>query len=160
MTKFSEKIQKVVVNIGVGKLRNQTHFEDKVLPEIEKEIAAITSQKPSARKAKKSIAGFKVRERDVVGLQVTLRRGRMTDFLERFIMIALPRVKDFRGLDVKNVDGAGNLNVGLKDQHVFPEIDSNVSHLNFGLQITVVGKIRKRDAMIDFYRQIGVPLKK
>ena len=116
-------LEKIVVNAGIGKLKNQANFEEKVLPEIMKEIASITGQKPATRKAKKSIAGFNSREGDVIGLQVTLRRSRMDDFIKKLVTVIFPRVKDFRGLDMKNIDTHGNLNVGFHDQYVFPEIN-------------------------------------
>ena len=93
-------LAKLVINSGVGKLRNQAQFDDKILPEIEKELAIITGQKPAERKAKKSISTFKIREGEVVGLQVTLRKQRMNDFLSKVVNVVLPRVKDFRGLEV------------------------------------------------------------
>lgn len=160
MKNISDKIEKIVINIGVGKMRNTQHFDEKILPEIEKDISAITGQKPSRRSSKKSIAGFKVRQGDVVGLQVTLRKSRMEDFFERLTKIAMPRVKDFRGLDEKIIDGNGHLNIGLKDQHVFPEIDPNTSKVTFGLQITLVNKARKMKEAVDFYKKLGIPLKK
>lgn len=159
MTTITEKIEKVVVNIGVGKLRQQSQFDEKVLPEIKGEVARITGAQPSPRPARASIAGFKVREGEIVGLKVTLRRKRMEDFIARLINAVLPRVKDFRGIDPKNIDADGNLNIGLRDQLVFPEIDPNTSKVHFGLQITFVAKDCSREEMIDFYRAIGVPLK-
>jgi|SRR3989344_2081002 len=160
MQKISEKIEKVVVNTGIGRQSEQAHFEDKILPEIMKEFAAITGQKPSERKAKKSIAGFKLRMDEIIGLKTTLRKKRMEDFITRVVRIVLPRVKDFRGLELSNVDETGNLNIGLKSQLVFPEIDPNKSKVNFGVQITLVGRGRDRQKMIDFYRSIKVPLKR
>ena len=157
--KASTHLEKIVVNVGLGRLSHEPNFEAKILPEIEKEIALITSQKPAKRPAKKSIAGFKIREGDIVGLKITLRQNRMEDFLNRLNNLVLPRVKDFRGLSLKNIDTNGNLNIGLKDQFIFPEINPNVSRFNFGLQITMVSKISNREKMIDFYRSIGVPLK-
>lgn len=153
-------LAKLVVNSGVGKLRNQAQFDDKILPEIEKELATITGQKPAERKAKKSISTFKIREGEVVGLQVTLRKQRMNDFLSKVVNVVLPRVKDFRGLELSNVDHDGNLNFGFRDQTVFPEINPEKSHVAFGIQVTVVPKEKDRDAAIALYRSLGVPLKK
>ncbi|MBI4034122.1 MAG: 50S ribosomal protein L5 [Candidatus Brennerbacteria bacterium] len=158
MQKF--KLEKIVVSAGLGRLRNQASFEDKVLPAVEEELALVTGQKPSRRPAKKSIAGFKTREGDVVGLQVTLRGKRMEDFLKRLVNLVMPRVKDFRGIDLKNVDGNGNLNVGFREQFVFPEILAEKSKVNFGLQVTFVVPGKNRDKAIDFYRSVGIPLKK
>lgn len=153
-------LEKIVVNIGVGKLRNLQQFDDKILPEIEKEVALITGQKPARRGAKQSIAGFKTREGDVVGLQITLRRKKMNDFLNKIIRIVLPRVKDFRGIDIKNVDTHGNLNIGLREQTVFPEIVLEKSRTSFGIQVTCVPRSRNRAHAIDFYKSVGVPFKK
>jgi large subunit ribosomal protein L5 len=158
--KLSDKIEKIVLNVGVGKLRNLDAFEAKILPEIQSEIALITGQKPSPRPAKKSVSGFKVRSGDIVGLKATLRRSRMADFAGRLTHIVLPRVKDFRGLSEKNVDKDGNLNIGLKDQLVFPELDAAKSKVHFGLQITFVAKSRNREAMLDFYKSFGLPFRK
>jgi large subunit ribosomal protein L5 len=156
----SNNIEKVVINVGVGSQRGQAHFDEKILPEIESEMARITGQKPSRRTSRKSEAGFKMRAGDVVGLKVTLRRRYMQDFLSRLINIILPRVRDFRGLDPKIIDKEGNLNIGLTDQFAFPEVDPNTSKVSFGLQITVVPKVRKkRKETIDIYRSLGVPLK-
>ncbi len=152
-------LEKIVVNIGAGKLRNQPNFDEKVVPELIAAIATITGQKPAPRKAKKSIASFKLREGEVVGFQVTIRRARMELFLKRLIEVVFPRVKDFRGLEVTNVDEHGNLNVGFKDQFVFPEINIEKSRLTFGVQVTCVSKTKDRDEAIAFYRSVGVPLK-
>lgn len=160
MEDLMKKIEKVVVNSGLGRKSQEDHFEDKNLPEIEKDLAAITGQKPSRRPAKQSIAGFKMRAGQIVGIKVTLRGARMRDFLNRTINAALPRVKDFRGLNLSNVDGNGNLNIGFKDQTVFPEIELEKTRINFGIQITVVPKNKDREAAIDLYRSLGVPLKK
>ncbi len=150
---------KVVVNCGIGKLRGQSQFDEKVLPEIEKELAAITGQKPAERAATKSISTFKIREGEVVGLQVTLRKQRMMDFLAKVVSIVLPRVKDFRGLELSNVDHDGNLNFGFREQTVFPEINPERSRVSFGVQVTVVPRNKDREAAIALYRSLGVPLK-
>lgn len=153
-------LDKIVVNIGLGKLRNQAQFEEKFLPEVIKEAALITGQKPALRKAKKSIAGFKTRTGDIIGLQTTLRGRKMLDFLMRLIYVVFPRVKDFRGIDLKNVDENGNLNIGFREQFVFPEINIENSKVSFGLQVTIVPILKKRDKAIDLYKSFGLPLKK
>ncbi|MEX1013779.1 MAG: 50S ribosomal protein L5 [Candidatus Paceibacterota bacterium] len=155
-----KKLEKIVVNIGLGKLRDKPHFEDKILPEIVKEISIITGQKPSIVPAKKSIAGFKVREGEVVGLKTTLRGKRMIDFFSKIINTTLPRVRDFRGLNKSIVDHSGSLNIGFKDKQVFPEVDSDKSKIDFGLQVTVVPKERDRDDALEIYKEMGVPFKK
>ncbi len=153
-------VEKVVINVGVGRMSGQNSFEEKTLPEILKEVSLITGQKPVTMAARKSIAGFKIREGDIVGIKITLRKKRMEDFMKKIIHVVLPRVKDFRGLEESCVDEAGNLNIGLRDQFVFPEINQNDSKVQFGMQVTAVAKTKKRDKMIDFWKSIGVPLKK
>lgn len=153
-------LEKIVVNVGVGRARTMTQFEEKVLPAIQEELAAITGQRAAPRAAKKAVASFKTREGDVVGLQVTLRGVRMREFLARLIRIVLPRVKDFRGLERGNVDTHGALNIGLREQYVFPEINQEKSKVSFGLQVTVVPRVRDRARALAFYESIGVPLKK
>lgn len=153
-------IDKIVINIGVGRLSQQPNFEEKILPELIKETALITGQKPVITKAKKSISGFKVREGQIVGLKVTLRRRRMSDFLERLIKIVLPRVRDFRGINLKSLDANGNLSIGLREQTVFPEINPETSKFDFGMEISIVSKAKNKEEAIAFYRQLGLPLKK
>ncbi|MCL4403968.1 50S ribosomal protein L5 [Patescibacteria group bacterium] len=160
MEKEIKKIEKIVVNAGIGRLSGQAQFEEKILPAIMGDLSTITGQKPSTRPAKKSIASFKIREGQVVGLAVTLRRKKMADFLNRLVNLALPRVKDFRGLDLGNVDGQGNLNIGFREQTVFPEIDPEKAKVSFGLQVTLVPRAKNREKAIDLYRSLGVPLKR
>ncbi len=160
MEDLKKQIEKVVVNAGIGRAGQQPQFEDKILPEIEREFATITGQKPSERQAKKSIAGCKTRAGQIVGLTATLRGARMEDFMQRLINLALPRVKDLRGLPLTNVDTNGNLNIGLREQTMFPEVDLEKTKVTFGVQVTIVPKVKNRDSAIDFYRRCGVPLKK
>lgn len=157
---YGIKLDKIVINVGVGRLSQVPNFTDKIFPEIEKELALITGQKPSPRGAKKSIAGFKTRAGNIVGLKVTLRGKRMNDFLNRMLNIALPRVKDFRGIDLKNVDNSGNLNIGFREHSVFPEINLETSRINFGIEVTLVPSLKKREAALGLYRKLGVPFKK
>jgi len=157
---IKQHIEKIVVNIGIGKLTQRAQFKDKVLPEVIKELSIITGQKPAPRQAKKPIANFKTRTGDTIGLQVTLRGARMEDFFKKLIHLALPRVKDFRGISIDNIDEHGNLNIGFREQYVFPEINIDHSTVNFGLQVTIVPKIKNRAKVIDFYKSSGVPLKK
>ncbi|MBI5732837.1 50S ribosomal protein L5 [Candidatus Jorgensenbacteria bacterium] len=152
-------LEKIVVNVGVGKLRNLSQFEEKVLPEITREVSLITGQKPVSRTARQSIAGFKIRSGDVVGLQVTLRRKKKDDFLKKLVYVILPRVKDFRGVSLHNVDERGNLNIGFREQQVFPEIVPEQSRVSFGAQVTLVPVIKNREAAIDFFKGLGVPFK-
>src|SRR3989344_2083704 len=156
-----KKIEKVVVNVGVGRMNQQAGFADKVLPEVMKELAMITGQKPETRPARRSIAGFKSREGQVIGLRITLHGRRAHDFIRRIINIVLPRVKDFRGLELSNVDDGGNLNFGIREHLVFPEISPEHSKVSFGLQVTLVSKnVKDWDQAIDLYRKLGVPLKR
>ena len=156
------KIEKIVVNIGVGKMASQPNFPDKVLPEITKEISLITGQKPMFRSAKKSIAGFKLRQGAVIGLKTTLRRKRMAEFIKKLIKIALPRVRDFRGINPASIDSNGNLTIGVKEHLVFPEVSPELSKANFGLEITLVPKtrIQERSKAAEFYKNLGIPFKK
>lgn len=158
---LQNKIKKVVVNAGVGKIATSSaNFNEKVLPEIVKDLSLITGQKPSMRTARHSIAGFKIRQGNIVGLQTTLRGKRMADFIERISYIALPRLRDFRGIDLKNIDSNGNLSIGLKEQTIFPEIDSENTRTIFGFQVTIVLTDMERDEAIELYRKMGIPLKK
>ncbi|PIU98632.1 50S ribosomal protein L5 [Candidatus Wolfebacteria bacterium CG03_land_8_20_14_0_80_40_12] len=154
------KINKIVVNAGVGRLSQQPHFEEKILPELIKNLSLITGQKPMTCRAKKSIAGFKIREGQIVGLKITLRRQRMFYFLEKLIKIIFPRMKDFRGISLKNIDLAGNLSIGLKEQSVFPEINLETLKVDFGLEISIVSNIKNREEAIKLYRLLGIPLKR
>ena len=113
------KLVKAVINVGVGRI----HKEDKTIERIARDVAMLSGQKPTLRMAKKSIASFKLREGSPVGIAVTLRGKRMYDFADRFINIALPRSRDFRGIPESNVDASGNLNVGLKESSIFPELN-------------------------------------
>jgi large subunit ribosomal protein L5 len=153
-------LEKIVVNVGVGRLSQAGNFEDKVLPQLSRDVAAVCGQKPQVCRAKKSIAGFKIREGQIVGLRVTLRGRRMVDFFERLITIVMPRVRDFHGLNLTAVDEGGSLNIGLKEQFVFSEVSPEESPAVFSLQVTVVPLKRDREAAIAAYRRFGVPLKK
>lgn len=150
------RITKVTINTGTGRI----HKDDKTLERIARDLSMLAGQKPSARTVRKSIASFKVREGVTVGYALTLRGERMWDFLERFISLALPLSKDFRGIDVKNVDQHGNLNIGIKEHSIFPEITlENVKDI-FSLQVTVTTTARNRERGIALFRQLGFPLKK
>lgn len=153
-------LEKIVVNVGVGKLSQQANFDDKILPEIKQQISEITGQKPRETRAKKSIAGFKLREGQVVGVVVTLRGQKMVDFFERMNRIVLPRVHDFKGLSQGTVDERGTLHVGFREQGVFPELNPEESHFSFSFGVNIVPKSYKRDGMIEVYKQLGVPFMK
>jgi large subunit ribosomal protein L5 len=141
MEKFSIKnrmavprLLKVGINMGVRKEKESKEYFD----EVTKHLATLSGQKPVVTKSRKSIAGFKVREGDKVGLKVTLRRDRMWEFLDRLISLAIPRLRDFRGLSRKAFDGRGNYTMGITEQTVFPEVDADSVNNTQGMDITVV----------------------
>ncbi len=154
------KIVKVAINVGIGRLSQQANFEQNFLPEIAKELSLIIGQKPKNTKARISIAAFKLRKGQTIGLAITLRAQRMYDFLEKLIKIALPRLRDFRGLDLRLIDKQGNLNIGLKDHLIFPEINPEDSKVDFGMEISIVVNSRNREEAVELYRLLGIPLKK
>ncbi len=156
----NSKIEKIVVNVGVGRLSQQPNFEEKILPEVIKNLSLITGQKPVVCQAKKSISGFKIRAGQIVGLKTTLRRKRMSDFLEKLVKVIFPRVRDFRGVDSKGIDEKGNLTIGLKDQAVFPEINQETSKIDFGLEISIVNNAKNKEEAMNLYKILGVPFKK
>lgn len=144
----------VVVGIGIGKHRT----EGKFLEDATHGLTLLTGQKPALRSARKSIAGFKVREGQPVGLVVTLRGRRMEDFLSRLLLIALPRVRDFRGIPLRSVDARGNLTIGFRDASAFPEVDPAKIETVFGLQVTMVTDAGSHDAGLALFRALGFPL--
>ena len=153
-------LEKIVVDAGVGRVSQLPNFADKGLVQISRDLALITGQKPEERPARKSIAGFKTRQGQIVGLRVTLRRQKMVDFFERLITMVLPRVRDFNGLPATNVDQGGALNIGFKEQAVFPEVSLEHSPIIFSLGVCIVPRKKDRAMAITTYRSLGVPLKK
>ncbi|MCE1640287.1 50S ribosomal protein L5, partial [Enterobacter hormaechei] len=127
------RIEKITLNMGVGEAIN----DKKLLENAASDMATISGQKPLITKARKSVAGFKIREGYPIGCKVTLRGERMWDFLERLINIALPRVRDFRGVSAKSFDGRGNYSMGVREQIIFPEIDFDKVDRVRGLDITI-----------------------
>lgn len=154
------QLDKVVINSGIGRLAQQANFEDKLLPAVEEEFATIIGQHGVVKTAKISIAGFKIREGNIVGIMATLRGQKMEAFLKKVINIVLPRVRDFRGIDPKVIDGNGNLTIGLKEHLVFPELSPETSKVSFGLQITIVPKIQSYEKSQELYKKMGIPFKK
>jgi large subunit ribosomal protein L5 len=150
------KVEKVVVNVGVGK----TLKDGKMLDAIIEDIRRITGQAPVKTIAKKSIAGFKIREGQVVGVMVTLRGNRMYDFLEKLIRVALPRVRDFRGLNPKKFDGHGNYNVGIKEQIVFPETIREHMDYTFGLEVNIQTNTDSDEQGLELLKSLGFPFQK
>ena len=154
-------IEKVVVNTGFGRLvSGKTSDEQKKIQNaISEDLSLITGQKPIFKKAKKSISGFKTKKGIFIGTQVTLRGKRMYDFLERLIQIALPRCRDFQGLEPNSIDKKGNLTIGIREHIAFPEILPEKAKNIFGLEITVVTNAKKREEGIKLLRLIGFPIK-
>ena len=149
------KIQKVVVNMGLG----EATANAKIIEVGSDELARITGQKPVVRRAKKSIAAFKVRKGQPVGTSVTLRGDRMYEFLDRLVTIALPRVRDFRGVSPKGFDGRGNFTLGLKDQLLFPEIDYMKVDKARGMNVSVVTSARTDQEARKLLQLIGMPFR-
>lgn len=152
------KITKVVVNIGIGRLITASKDSKGLMNKISELAAIITGQKPSSRPAKKSIASFKVREGMPIGLKTTLRGQRMEDFIFRFINLVLPRIRDFWGIPLKNIDEQGNLNYGIKEYNVFPETEQIQNVPIFGLEITFVTNAKNREQAMKLYQLLEFPL--
>lgn len=150
------KIEKVVVNIGVGDALDNP----KALDEAVRDLTTITGQKPVVTKAKKSIANFKLREGRVIGTKVTLRGERMWSFLDRLINVALPRVRDFRGISADAFDGRGNYTLGLQEQLIFPEINYDDVGIIRGMEITIVTTAENDDQARALLSQFGMPFRK
>lgn len=148
------KLEKVVINVGTGRVAKEPKFVERV----EEDLIKLSGQKPSIRKAKKSIAGFKLREGMDVGIAVTLRGKRMYDFIDRLISIALPRSRDFHGLNSKSFDKAGNLSIGIKEHNIFPEISYESLKDIFGLEVTVVTTAKSKEEGLELLKLFGFPL--
>ena len=149
------KIQKVVVNMGLGEATQNV----KIVDTGSDELARITGQRPVTRRAKKSIAAFKVRKGMPVGTMVTLRGERMYEFLDRLMNVALPRVRDFRGVSPKGFDGRGNFTLGLRDQLIFPEIDYMKVDKTRGMNVSVVTSARTDQEARKLLQLIGMPFR-
>lgn len=149
------RITKVVVNVGTGKAKDKKKNEL-----VADRLAKITGQKPSPRGAKKSIASFKLRQGEVIGYAVTLRGERMWSFLDKLISIGMPRMRDFKGYDLKIVDGLGNLSLGLREHTIFPETADEDLRDVFGMTVTIVTTAKDKKSAQTFFRTIGFPFKK
>jgi large subunit ribosomal protein L5 len=147
------KIEKIVVNMGVG----AAVAEPKILEEAVRELESITGQKASIRKAKKAISNFKLREGLSIGAMVTLRKERMYEFLDRLINVALPRVRDFRGLSDKSFDGRGNYSLGVKEQIIFPEINVDKITKVLGMDVTIVTSAKTDSEAYELLKSFGMP---
>jgi len=149
------RLTKIVVNVGLGEATANPKLIDKAV----EEVMAITGQKPVVRRAKKSIANFKLREGTPVGVSVTLRRERMWEFLDRLVSLALPRVRDFRGVSNRGFDGAGNYTLGLKEQIVFPEVNFDKVEKVKGMNVTMVTTARTDEEARQLLAFLGVPFR-
>ena len=150
------RLQKIIVSMGVGKASQ----DRKHLDEVIEHLAQITGQMPQRTRSRKAIAEFRLREGMEVGCRVTLRGRRMYEFLDRLIALALPRVRDFRGLNPRGFDGHGNYSLGLNEQLVFPEINADQVHYVQGMNITFVTSARNDDEGRLLMRELGLPLQK
>ncbi len=149
------RLKKIVLNVGMGDAsKNPKGLEAAVA-----ELAAITGQHPVVTRAKKAIANFNLREGQAIGCAVTLRGGRMYEFLDRFISIAVPRMRDFRGLPTKSFDGRGNYTLGIKEQMIFPEIDYDKVERIHGMDITFVTSAGRDDTALALLRELGMPFR-
>ena len=148
------KIVKISINRGLGEASKNSKELDASI----KEIATITGQKPTVNKARKSVAGFKIRDGMPVGISVTLRQDRMYAFLERLIHIVLPRIRDFRGISPNGFDGRGNYNLGLKEQLIFPEISYDEVNQIRGLDISIVTTAKTDEEASTLLKSLGLPL--
>jgi large subunit ribosomal protein L5 len=149
------KLQKIVVNMGVGKaLQDKNRMEQSA-----EQLSQITGQRANVTKARQAISGFRLREGQEIGCRVTLRGRRMYEFLDRLISIALPRIRDFRGVNPKSFDGNGNYSLGLAEQMVFPEIDPDKVTFTQGMDITFVTSTRNDDESRELLRSFGMPFR-
>jgi large subunit ribosomal protein L5 len=154
-TMAAPKLEKIVVNMGVGEATQNA----KVIDPAANEVMQITGQKPVITKAKKSIAAFKVREGMPIGVMVTLRGDRMYEFFDRLVNVALPRVRDFRGVPTKSFDGRGNFTLGVRDQLIFPEIDYSKVEKMKGMNITIVTTAGNDDQARALLKHMGMPFR-
>jgi large subunit ribosomal protein L5 len=149
------RIEKVVLNMGVGEATQNV----KLLDEAVDEMAQLAGQRPVITRARKSIAAFKVREGQPIGCRVTLRGHRMWEFLDRLISVALPRVRDFRGVPAGSFDGRGNYTLGVKDHLIFPDVDYNKVNKSKGLNVTVVTTADNDEKAFYLLRELGMPFR-
>jgi large subunit ribosomal protein L5 len=149
------RVQKVTLNMGVGEAKQNS----RALDEAADQLGIIAGQRPTITRAKKSIAGFKLREGMAIGCKVTLRGARMWEFLDRLVTIALPRVRDFRGLDPDAFDGRGNFSMGVREQIIFPEIDYDRIDTVRGLDVTVTTSAKSDDEARELLRALGLPFR-
>lgn len=149
------RVEKIVLNMGMG----EAIANNKILDTATEELRTITGQKPVITKAKKSIASFKLRQGMPIGVMVTLRGDRMYEFLDRFVSVALPRVRDFRGVSPKAFDGRGNYTIGVREQLIFPEIDFNKVDKLRGMNITIITSARNDEQARALLKGLGMPFR-
>lgn len=149
------KIEKVVINVGLG----EAPKNPKLLESVVEEIGLITGQRPVVTRARKAISNFALRTGMPVGVKVTLRRERMYEFLDRLINVTLPRVRDFRGLPTRSFDGRGNYTLGLKEQIIFPEIDYDKVQKIHGMDIVICTTAKRDDEALALLREMGMPFR-
>ena len=149
------RLQKIVVNMGVGKaLQDKNRME-----QAAEQLSQITGQRAQVTKAKRAVSGFRLREGNEIGCRVTLRGRRMYEFLDRLISVALPRIRDFRGVNPKSFDGNGNYSLGLSEQMVFPEIDPDKVNFTQGMDVTFVTSTHNDDEARELLRAFGMPFR-
>lgn len=150
------KIKKVVINVGVGEGALNKNAINKTI----EELSLIAGQKAVPTLAKKSVSAFKIRKGATIGVKVTLRGKRMYDFLERLIKIVLPRIKDFQGISFKSLDGHGNLNIGISEQILFPEVSYDKIEKIRGLQVTIVTNAKDNEMGKELFKELGIPFER
>jgi large subunit ribosomal protein L5 len=150
------KIEKVSVNVGINARKSENNYAENV----EDIIARITGQKPVKTKARKAVSAFKIREGMIVGVKTTMRGQKMYDFLDRFVNVAVPRIRDFRGLNLKSIDDQGNLTLGLKEHNVFPEIRSDEIDRVYSLEISITTSATTREEGVALFKSLGFPFQK
>jgi large subunit ribosomal protein L5 len=149
------RLEKIVINIGVG----EAPKEPKLLDSMVEALTVITGQRPIVNKARKAISNFSLREGMPVGVSVTLRRRHMYEFLDRFINVAVPRIRDFRGFSTRSFDGRGNYTLGIKEQVIFPEVDYDRIQKVHGMDISFVTSTDKDDEALALMREMGMPFR-
>ncbi|MEK7287257.1 MAG: 50S ribosomal protein L5 [Elusimicrobiota bacterium] len=150
------RLRKIVVNMGVGQGKEDVKYFD----QMKEDLSFLTGQTPCVRRAKKSIATFKIRQGQAIGLKVTLRASRMWEFLDRLTNICLPRIRDFRGLATEAFDAQGNYNLGLKEHHIFPEVSLERSARAHGMNVTIVTSSTSAAHVLSVLELLGMPFRK
>jgi large subunit ribosomal protein L5 len=150
------RLQKITLNMGIGEAKQ----DSKVLESATEQLATIAGQRPNVRRARKSIAAFKLREGMPVGVSVTLRRDRMYEFLDRLMSVAIPRIRDFRGLGTRSFDGRGNYSLGIREQIIFPEVDYDSIDQVRGLDVTITTTAKTNEEAYALLREFGMPFQR